>query len=131
VANAAACAQDLGRFKEFVDQVWAAQPANPQDDVFTSQKLMNKLARKAHKVDEAKFAPCVESRDHDGWVRKSQQEFTAAGFTTVPVVQLNDQTVAGAGGKKLTPSALSTLVRKAVKEAVAHPSATPSPSASG
>ncbi|MCW2870129.1 thioredoxin domain-containing protein [Actinacidiphila oryziradicis] len=130
VANAAACAQDLGRFKEYLDQVWAAQPTDPKDDALTSQKLLKELGKKAHKMDEAKFVPCVQGGDHDGWVRKSQKAFAAAGFTTAPVVQLNDQTVAGAGGKTLTPAALRTLVRKAVKEAAAHPSATPSPSAS-
>ena len=82
------------------------------------------------KMDEAKFVPCVQGGDHDGWVRESQKAFTAAGFTTAPVVQVNDQTVTGTGGKTLTPAALRTLVDKAVKEAVAHPSATPSPTAS-
>jgi protein-disulfide isomerase len=124
-ANAAACAQDLGRFQEYVDQLWAAQPTNPQDDAFASQKLLKDISKKAHKLDEAKFVPCVQDGDHDGWVRKSQKAFAAAGFTTAPVVQVNDQTVAGADGKKLTPAALRTFVRQAVKVAAANPSPTP------
>jgi len=124
-ANAAACAQDLGRFSAYVNRLWAAQPSNPQKDTFASEKLLLDIGKKARGLDETKFVPCVQGGDHDGWVHQSQKTFAAAGFTTVPVVQVNDQTVTGVGGKKLTPAALRTFVRKAVKVAAATPSPTP------
>lgn len=111
-ANAAACAQDQGRFSEYVDQVWAAQPADVSDDALAGEKLLKDLARKAGKIDEAKFVPCVQGGDHDGWVRASQKAFAAAGFTRAPVLQVN-----GATATDPTPAKLRTLVKQAVAAA--------------
>ncbi|MFE2428565.1 thioredoxin domain-containing protein [Streptomyces sp. NPDC059373] len=113
-ANAAACAQDQGRFEEYVAQVWAAQPADPQVDGLDRQNLLKDLAKKAKKIDAAKFVPCVQGRDHDGWVRKSQEAFTAAGFTAAPVLQINGATLADP-----TPAKLRAQVKQAVANAEA------------
>jgi hypothetical protein len=126
VANAAACAQDVGRFQEFVAQVWDAQPADAQDDPFTSDAFLKGLAKKAGGVDETHFVPCVQGGDHDGWVRRSQEEFAAAGFTSAPVVQVNGETVTdpSGGASGLTPERLTKLVDKAVAEVVKGTTAT-------
>jgi predicted DsbA family dithiol-disulfide isomerase len=126
-ANAAACAQDQGRFTEYVDQLWGAQPANPQDDVFAGKKLLTSLANKAQKINAANFVPCVQGDDHEGWVKKSQEAFADAGFSEVPVVQVNGETVASGAAAKdtLTPARLSILVKQAAAKATgASPSAT-------
>lgn len=130
-ANAAACAQDQGHFTQFVDALWAVQPADVQDDALDSEKLIKEVSRKVGKIDEGKFVPCVEERDHDGWVKKSQQQFTEAGFTMAPVVQVNGETVtAPTGGVDgLTPSRLRGMVKKAVALAVRQ-AVSPSPSSS-
>jgi protein-disulfide isomerase len=125
-ANAAACAQDVGRFRKFVAQVWAAQPADVQDDALDSDSLLMKLAKKTRGVDEARFVPCVQGGDHDGWVRSSQEAFAAAGFTKAPVVQLNGETVTDPSGgvSGFTPARLAELVDKAVGEVLNSTTAT-------
>jgi Thioredoxin len=131
-ANAAACAQDQGRFKQYVDQVFRVQPAEVSDDALASQKLLKSLSRKAHQIKAANFVPCVQGMDHEGWVKKSQQEFTASGYTSVPVVDVNGTVVANgeAEAEKLTPAKLRALVKKAVAQAAAARTASPSPSGS-
>jgi protein-disulfide isomerase len=109
-ANAAACAQDQKRFKWFLDQVWKAQPADVHDDALNSTALMKRLARRTHHVDMTKFVPCVQGGDHDGWVHKEQRAFTAAGYSSVPVLLVNGQQVPTA---KLTPAKLVKLVTAA------------------
>jgi protein-disulfide isomerase len=111
-ANAAACAQDQGQFAEYVDKLWAVQPADVTDDGLNSETLLKKVGTEVKKLDAAKFVPCVQGGDHDGWVRKSQQAFTAVGFTAVPVVQVNGETLADP-----TPAKLRTLVKSAVAKA--------------
>jgi hypothetical protein len=129
-ANAAACAQDQGRFRQYVDQLWKTQPTDPAKDSFSSQKLLKSLSSKAHQIKPANFVPCVQGLDHEGWVKKSQQGFTDSGFTEVPVVQVNGETVAAgqAAADKLTPAKLTSLVKKAARVA-ATASPSPSPSA--
>ncbi|MEU6347645.1 thioredoxin domain-containing protein [Streptomyces sp. NPDC046977] len=130
-ANAAACAQDQGHFTQFVDALWAVQPVDVADDGLNSEKLLKSVSRQAHGIDEAKFVPCVEERDHDGWVKKSQRQFTEAGFTAAPVVQVNGETVTAptGGADGLTPARLRALVQKAVDLAVRQ-AVSPSPSSS-
>jgi hypothetical protein len=124
-ANAAACAQDQGRFKQYVDQLWIAQPSDPSDDAFSSQKLLKTLSTKAHKIKAANFVPCVQGLDHEGWVKKSQQDFKDSGFTGIPVLEVNGKVVANgeAEAEKLTPAKLKSLVKKAAKEAAAEEAA--------
>jgi hypothetical protein len=123
-ANAAACAQDQGRFTAFVQQVWDHQP-DPTSDALASKTLMKKLARKTGKITTARFESCLEEGDHDGWVKQSQDDFAAQHFKGgVPVVQINGKTVRDVRSK-LTPQKLRTLVLKEAKRVVAV-QATPS-----
>ncbi|MDJ0344678.1 thioredoxin domain-containing protein [Streptomyces sp. H10-C2] len=124
-ANAAACAQDQGRYTEFVKQIWQQQP-DPQNDALSSQKLLKELSKKAGKIDEGKFVPCMQGGDHDGWVAKSQADFLSAQLGTVPVVQINGEAVPDVQNT-LTPFKLRSLVEKAAKKASdAVPSGQPS-----
>lgn len=117
-ANAAACAQDQGRFSQFVAEVWANQPADPKDDALDSTRLMERLARDAKKIDAATFEPCVEQADHEGWVLASQNAFAAAGpGGTVPVLQINGATVKDM--PTLTPKKLRTQIQDEVKRSIA------------
>jgi protein-disulfide isomerase len=113
-ANATACAQDLGRFAEYVRQLWAVQPADVSDDALAGDKLLEDVAKKAGKIDEKKFQPCVQGGDHDGWVHRSQAQFKAAGFTQAPVLLVNGTTATDA-----TPKKLRKLVKQAVADAEA------------
>lgn len=117
-ANAAACAQDQGRFSAFVGEVWKHQPTDPKDDALSSEKLMKKLAAKAGRIKTASFDPCVEQRDHEGWVDSSQQDFAAAGHGAVPVVEINGAVVKGVHSS-LTPAALRARILKEAKRVIA------------
>ncbi|MCM2422208.1 thioredoxin domain-containing protein [Streptomyces sp. RKAG293] len=113
-ANAAACAQDQGRYTQFVQQVWKRQP-DPSDDALSSQKLLKELSEKAGKIDEGKFVPCMKGNDHEGWVAKSESDFMSGGYGEVPVVQINGETVPDVQ-TSLTPVKLSSLVEKEAKK---------------
>ena len=117
-ANAAACAQDQSRFTAFVGQVWKHQPTDPKNDALASENLMKQLAAKAGKIKTGSFDPCLEQRDHEGWVDKSQQDFAKSGFGSVPVVQINGVTVKDAHST-LTPAKLRAQVLKEAKRVVA------------
>jgi protein-disulfide isomerase len=126
-ANAAACAQDQGRFTQFVQEVWNHQP-DPKTDGLASEKLMKHFAVKAGKIKMGNFEPCLEQGDHNGWVTKAQSDFVASGLGTVPAVQINGKAVKDVKSS-LTPSKLRTLVNKEAKRVVKlqdTPSPTPS-----
>ncbi len=131
-ANAAACAQDQGRFTQFVQEIWNDQP-DPKTDGLSSETLMKKFARKAGKIDMGKFEPCLEQGDHKGWVIKSQADYAAAHLGAVPAVQINGKTVTDVRSG-LTPKKLMKMTEKEAKRVVAlqvaAASASPSPSAS-
>lgn len=127
-ASAAACAQDQGRFSQFVDELYKNQP-DPQSTKLSQESFLKKLAKKAGKIAMGTFEPCYEQKDHLGWVKKSQSDFVAAGLGGVPVVQINDTTLKDVQ-TTLTPSKLHSLVLAESKRVVAlqSPSASPSPS---
>ncbi|MYS22873.1 thioredoxin domain-containing protein [Streptomyces sp. SID4948] len=125
--NAAACAQDQGRFSQFVDQVFKNQP-DPQDDSLAKESVLKHLALKAHKIQMSKFEPCVEQRDHLGWAAKSQAEYAASGIGALPVVQINDTTFKNVASK-LTPKKLHSLVLGEAKRVIKiQDTASPTPS---
>jgi hypothetical protein len=121
-ANAAACAQDQGRFDQFVEQVFNNQP-DPHTDSLANETLIKKLGRKTGKLNLGKFDPCVEQKDHEGWVLAAQRDFLASGVgTSAPVVQINGVTVHGV----LDPQRLHTLVMREAARVVKL-QATPAP----
>jgi hypothetical protein len=128
--NAAACAQDQGRFTQFVDEVYKNQP-DPSSDKLAKLSFLKQLALKAHKIKMSTFEPCLEQEDHLGWVKQSQSVFAASGYGDVPVVQINDTTLKDVA-TTLTPAKLHKLVLAEAKRVIAvqnTPSASASPSA--
>lgn len=122
-ANAAACAQDQGRFTAFVDELFKRQP-DPKSGTVGSEHFLTDTALKAHKIKMTSFQPCIEQRDHVGWVKKSQADFAASGLGAIPVVEINNKPVADIQGT-LTPQKLRTLVLAEAKKVIAV-QATPS-----
>ncbi|HEY5837101.1 DsbA family protein [Streptomyces sp.] len=116
-ANAAACAQDQGRFTEFVREIWNNQP-DPHSDGLADVALMTKLAKKAGKITAGTFEPCVQQADHDGWVRQSQSAFAAQHLGDMPVVQINGTAVRGTR-TTLTPRMLRALVLQEARRVIA------------
>ncbi|MDI5964175.1 thioredoxin domain-containing protein [Streptomyces sp. SL13] len=128
-ANAAACAQDQGKaqFVSYVNELWKKQPADITDDKFASLPYLEKLGHHVHDMQASLFVPCVQSLDHQGWVRASQADYTKAGLGAVPVIQINGTTV-NPLQQHLTPAKLDALVKKALGQVMA--SASPTPAAS-
>jgi protein-disulfide isomerase len=125
-ANAAACAQDQGRFTQFMKEVWKHQP-DPSSDKLTHKNFLKDLALKAGKIKMGKFEPCLEQGDHNGWVQQSQNEFATSGLGAVPVVEINGKPVKDVRST-LTPQKLRKMVLKEAKRVIAvqaTPSATP------
>jgi protein-disulfide isomerase len=133
-ANAAACAQDQGQhqFQSYIDELWRKQP-DPSKDTFASATYLEKVGKKVKDLDASQFVPCVQDRDHEGWVSQSEKDFLTARLGDVPVVQINGRAYSAAKDD-LTPQKLLSLVQSAAQQAAAQPSpsssAAPAPQAS-
>ncbi|WNI15082.1 DsbA family protein [Actinacidiphila sp. ITFR-21] len=113
-ANAAACAQDAGRFRAFHDVLYADQP-DEQDDAFADKDTLLRLAGKVPGLRTPSFTACVNNGTHDKWVKKSNDAFNSSGFNSTPTVLLNGKNVYGSQSPALTPDSLRQLVRTANK----------------
>lgn len=91
-ANAAACAQDVGKFAPYHDVLFRNQPPEP-DDAFARNSRLIELAGEVEGLDTPGFRSCVESGEHDGWVRKSDEAFREGGFQGTPTALLNGESV--------------------------------------
>jgi protein-disulfide isomerase len=91
-ANAAACAQDAGKFVPYHDVLYQNQPPETQD-AFAENSTLIELAGKVSGLDTPAFRSCVEEGKHDGWVKKSNTAFQDGGFSGTPTVLLNGESV--------------------------------------
>lgn len=98
-ANAAACAQDAGKFAPYHDVLYMNQPPEP-DDAFADNGRLIELAGKVEGLDTPAFRGCVKEGKHDGWVKKSNDAFRAGGFSGTPTVQLNGESIFPTKGKE-------------------------------
>ncbi|MEE4541533.1 thioredoxin domain-containing protein [Streptomyces sp. V4-01] len=112
-ANAAACAQDAGRFRAYHDVLYDNQPEE-QDDKFADKSTLLTLADKVPGLKTAAFTACVNDGTHDNWVKKSNDAFGASGFNSTPTILLNGKSVYGANSN-LTPASLTQMVKDANK----------------
>jgi protein-disulfide isomerase len=127
-ANAAACAQDQGKFRPFHDVLYSNQP-DEQDDKFGDKKNLLTLAGKVPGLKTPAFTACVDNGTHNAWVKKSNDAFNTAGFNSTPTVLLNGKSIYGSGAAALTPDSLKQLVHTANKgKKPGKTTATPGPS---
>jgi protein-disulfide isomerase len=113
-ANAAACAQDAGKFRAYHDVLYANQP-DERDDKFGDKDNLLDLASKVPGLKSAAFTRCVEDGTHNGWVKKSNAAFNNSGFDATPTILLNGKSVYGGGSPALTPDSLKQMVAAANK----------------
>jgi protein-disulfide isomerase len=111
-ANAAACAQDAGRFREYHDVLYANQPRETEDTYADNAALL-RLAGKVPGLDTAVFRKCVTSGTHSSWVEKSDRAFQDAKLSGTPTVLLDGRSVFGDREPPLTPARLRSLVDQA------------------
>ncbi|MFF8846837.1 DsbA family protein [Streptomyces sp. NPDC015127] len=98
-ANAAACAQDAGKFPAYHDVLFVNQPPEP-DDAYAKNDRLIELAGKVPGLDTPAFRSCVEDGKHDSWVVKSNEAFQKGGFRGTPTVQLNGESIFPTKGKE-------------------------------
>jgi protein-disulfide isomerase len=113
-ANAAACAQDQGKFRAYHDVLYGNQP-DEQDDTFADKNTLLTLAGKVSGLKTAAFTACVNGGTHNAWVKKSNDAFGASGFNSTPTILLNGKNIYGTGTTALTPATLRQMVQTANK----------------
>ncbi|WP_069463589.1 DsbA family protein [Actinacidiphila rubida] len=125
-ANAAACAQDQGKFRAYHDVLYSNQP-DEQNDKFADKNTLLTLADKVPGLKTPAFTACVTDGTHNSWVKKSNDAFNHSGFNSTPTVLLNGKSIYG-GNNNLTPASLTQMVQAANKgKPAGKVTATPSP----
>ncbi|TXS61897.1 hypothetical protein EAO69_35825 [Streptomyces sp. me109] len=107
-ANAAACAQDAGKFAAYHDVLYANQPKETQDTFADNGKLID-LAGKVDGLVTPGFRSCVDDGRHDSWVTKSNAAFQKSGFSGTPTVLLGGKNIYA--DQSMTPAKLKQLVQ--------------------
>ncbi|QFX84485.1 thioredoxin domain-containing protein [Streptomyces sp. SYP-A7193] len=111
-ANAAACAQDAGKFPAYHDVLYDNQPPET-DDAFADEGKLLDLAGKVDGLDTALFQECVKDGKHDSWVEKSNKAFQEGGFSGTPTVLLDGKNIYQ--DRSMTPAKLKQMVEDANK----------------
>ncbi|MFE9095123.1 DsbA family protein [Streptomyces sp. NPDC007264] len=111
-ANAAACAQDAGKFVSYHDTLYRNQPKETQD-AFGSDDRLIALAGKVPGLDTPAFQKCVQDGKHNSWVVKSNAAFQSGGFPGTPTVLLGGKNIYT--DRTMTPARLKLLVEEASK----------------
>ena len=136
--NAAACAQNAGKFEDYHDVLYASQPAETTDS-FSSNPTLISYAKQVSGLDSASFESCVNSGKYDAWIKQNYRDLEQidGNSTATPTLMAN--------GTKLTlttAAAFTTQLKQmaakveaaasasASSAAKASSSATPSASAS-
>ncbi|MFF5443669.1 DsbA family protein [Streptomyces sp. NPDC012888] len=113
-ANAAACAQDAGKFSAYHDVLFVNQPEEV-DDAYGKDARLLELAGQVPGLDTPAFRACVADGTHNSWVAKSYDAFRAGNFRGTPTVQLNGQDIFADQANPLTPQKLKEKVEAAAK----------------
>ncbi|MFE4328240.1 thioredoxin domain-containing protein [Streptomyces sp. NPDC056831] len=130
-ANAAACAQNVGKFSAYHDVLYRNQPQESVDAFADNAKLIE-LSGKVPGLDTAAFRSCVEDGKHDSWVRKSNTAFLKGGFEGTPTALLNGESIfPKKGNEPLTAANLKKWVAEANKVGKGKKPGTATPAPSG
>ncbi|MEV6315021.1 thioredoxin domain-containing protein [Streptomyces sp. NPDC051776] len=114
-ANAAACAQDAGKFQAYHDVLYRNQPPE-EEDAFADKAHLIHLAGQVKGLATPAFKKCVNDGSHDSWVEKSNSEFTNSGHQGTPTVLLNGKNVYSNQKNPLTPEKLTKMVEDAARK---------------
>ncbi|MFI5767167.1 thioredoxin domain-containing protein [Streptomyces sp. NPDC051658] len=114
-ANAAACAQDAGKFPAYHDVLYRNQPQET-DDAFGDNAKLIELSGKVPGLDTPGFRSCVDDGKHDSWVKKSNTAFQNGGFQGTPTALLNGESIfPKKGNEPITTANLKKWVAEANK----------------
>ncbi len=113
-ANAAACAQDAGKFSAYHDVLFINQPEEV-DDAYGKEARLLKLAEKVPGLKTPAFTKCVKGGTHNSWVAKSYGAFRDGQFRGTPTVQLDGTDIFADQANPLTPEKLKAKVEAGAK----------------
>ncbi|MGA5816562.1 DsbA family protein [Kitasatospora sp. NPDC094028] len=109
-ANALACAQDAGHFRDFHDVLYRNQP-DETSDAFGDKAVLLNLAKQVNGLDTPEFRACVNDGKFNGWVSAVQQDFDKSSYKSTPTVLLNGQPIYPKNGNdEITPANLAKWV---------------------
>ncbi|MGP3685357.1 DsbA family protein [Streptomyces sp. IBSNAI002] len=111
-ANAAACAQDAGKFAAYHDLLFQNQPPETDDAYGQNAKLLE-LAAQVDGLDTPAFRKCVEDGTHNTWVGTVHDAFRAGNFKGTPTVLLDGKNIFSDQADQLTPQKLKERVEAA------------------
>ncbi|MFI2376601.1 DsbA family protein [Streptomyces sp. NPDC018964] len=111
-ANAAACAQDAGKFAAYHDVLFENQPME-SDDAFADDDRLIELAGKVDGLDTPAFRTCVEDGTHNSWVGKSHEAFQKGSFTGTPTVMYEGKNINQ--DRSMTPEKFKRMVEEATE----------------
>jgi len=112
-ANALACAQDAGHFRDYHDVLYRNQPEETSD-AFGSKSTLINLAKQVPGLDTPTFEACVNDNKYSGWVSAVQQDFDKSSYRSTPTVLLNGSPVyPKKGDEQVTPDTLVKWVNEA------------------
>ena len=120
--NAAACAQNAGKFEDYHDVLYANQPAE-SDDAFASASTLISYAKQVSGLDTSGFESCVDSGKYDAWIKQNYRDLEQidGNSTATPTLLAN--------GTKLTlssPTAFTTQLQQMAAKIEAAAKATAS-----
>ncbi|MFE5580907.1 DsbA family protein [Kitasatospora sp. NPDC056531] len=105
-ANALACAQDAGHFRDFHDVMYRNQP-DETNDAFGNKAVLLNLAKQVDGLGTPEFQACVNNNKFGGWVSAVQQDFDKSSYKSTPTVLLNGQPIYPKNGnEEITPANL-------------------------
>ncbi|MFE1768365.1 DsbA family protein [Streptomyces angustmyceticus] len=113
-ANAALCAQDAGKFRDYHDVLYSHQPPETEDK-FADKQYLLQLAGKVKGLVTPAFTTCVNDGRYDHFVQKSTDAFARSGYRGTPTVLLNGKDLAKEKGGRFTPADLKKMVLDADK----------------
>ena len=124
--NAAACAQNAGKFEDYHDILYANQPAE-SDDEFASSSTLISYAKQVSGLDTSSFEACVNSGKYDSWIKQNYRDLEQidGNSTATPTLLAN--------GTKLTlssPTAFTTQLQQMAAKIAAAAKAAASATAS-
>ncbi|MFJ9610847.1 DsbA family protein [Kitasatospora sp. NPDC101176] len=109
-ANALACAQDAGHFRDYHDVLYRNQP-DETSDAFGDKAVLLNLAKQVNGLDTPAFQACVNDNKFGGWVSSVQQDFDKSSYKSTPTVLLNGQPIYPKNGsEEITPANLMKWV---------------------
>ncbi|MEU9076544.1 DsbA family protein [Kitasatospora sp. NPDC004745] len=109
-ANALACAQDAGHFRDYHDVLYRNQP-DETSDAFGDKAVLLNLAKQVNGLDTPAFQACVNDNKFGGWVSSVQQDFDKSSYKSTPTVLLNGQPIYPKNGsEEITPANLTKWV---------------------